>query len=150
MPSGKSIKKSPQSPEQNLAVQETSVPVETPKPKPIAKSAPRSTAKSSTAPSDKAAPKTTRHRSTVRTGAKVAAAATVPPIEVTALGEETPAILAMAAAVGVSHGISVPAREVTQRDIAELAYSYYVARGYQTGNQYEDWLRAERELLSRQ
>ncbi len=38
---------------------------------------------------------------------------------------------------------------ITQQEIAELAYSYFVARGYQAGNQHEDWLRAERELRSR-
>jgi hypothetical protein len=30
--------------------------------------------------------------------------------------------------------------------IAALAYSYWVARGYQGGSQEEDWLRAEQEL----
>jgi Protein of unknown function (DUF2934) len=163
MPSGKSINKSPQSPEQNLVVSEKPAPVEAPKPrsrtvkaassdsKLISKSAPKIPVKSTTTTSDKAAPKTTRHRPTVRAGVKpVAAATVVSAVEITALAEETPAILAMAAAVGASHGISAPAREITQREIAALAYSYYVARDYQTGNQYEDWLRAERELISRQ
>lgn len=31
--------------------------------------------------------------------------------------------------------------------IAEKAYSYYVARGFQHGNDMADWLRAEREIL---
>ena len=31
-------------------------------------------------------------------------------------------------------------------DIARLAYSYWVARGYQGGSPEEDWLRAEHEL----
>ncbi|MBC7928422.1 MAG: DUF2934 domain-containing protein [Bryobacteraceae bacterium] len=30
--------------------------------------------------------------------------------------------------------------------VAQLAYSYFVERGYQPGNPCEDWLRAEREL----
>jgi hypothetical protein len=34
--------------------------------------------------------------------------------------------------------------------ISKLAYGYWVARGYRDGNPQEDWLRAEREYLSRQ
>lgn len=36
-----------------------------------------------------------------------------------------------------------------QEQIALLAYSYWEARGRQPGNPEEDWLRAEREILSR-
>jgi len=32
-------------------------------------------------------------------------------------------------------------------EIAQLAYSYWEARGYQGGSPEEDWLRAERELV---
>lgn len=32
------------------------------------------------------------------------------------------------------------------RMIQERAYSYYEQRGYQTGNDLEDWLRAESEV----
>jgi len=39
-----------------------------------------------------------------------------------------------------------PVIEVTNQAIAELAYSYWVARGYQDGSPEEDWLRAEQEL----
>jgi len=57
--------------------------------------------------------------------------------------------LAMAAAAGTSKegaiGIGAP-RPLTHDDIAKLAYSYWLARGQQGGNQYEDWIRAEREL----
>ena len=35
-------------------------------------------------------------------------------------------------------------------DIARLAYSYWEARGYHGGSAEEDWLRAEKELASRQ
>jgi hypothetical protein len=40
--------------------------------------------------------------------------------------------------------------EPTQEDVAKLAYSYYVARGYQPGNQADDWFRAVTELSARQ
>ena len=33
--------------------------------------------------------------------------------------------------------------------IANLAYSFYEARGYAGGSPEEDWLRAERELMNR-
>ena len=38
--------------------------------------------------------------------------------------------------------VSVP----TESQIAELAYSYWEARGGQGGSPWEDWFRAEREL----
>jgi hypothetical protein len=37
---------------------------------------------------------------------------------------------------------------VSQEQIAKLAYSYWVERGYQGGNPQEDWARAEQALLS--
>ncbi len=37
-------------------------------------------------------------------------------------------------------------KTVSQQDIAELAHSYWVARGHAHGSHEEDWLRAEREL----
>ena len=36
---------------------------------------------------------------------------------------------------------------ISHEDIARLAYSYWVARGYQGGSPHEDWVRAEQELL---
>lgn len=39
--------------------------------------------------------------------------------------------------------------EPNHEDVAKLAYSYYVARGYQAGNQAEDWFRAVVELKQR-
>ena len=45
----------------------------------------------------------------------------------------------------------VPAQstEPAQEDVAKLAYSYYVDRGYQPGNPSEDWFRAISELRAR-
>jgi hypothetical protein len=37
----------------------------------------------------------------------------------------------------------------TQSAIRELAYSYWEARGYRGGSEWEDWFRAERELQQR-
>jgi Protein of unknown function (DUF2934) len=46
-------------------------------------------------------------------------------------------------------GVVTPAIEaepVTHEKVAQLAYSYWIARGYTSGGAEEDWLRAEREL----
>ena len=43
---------------------------------------------------------------------------------------------------------NVPARSVTHSEIAELAYSYWLARGCTHGSSEQDWLRAEQELLT--
>jgi hypothetical protein len=37
-------------------------------------------------------------------------------------------------------------REVTHEEVAKLAYSYWIARGYGHGGAEQDWLRAEQEL----
>lgn len=38
-------------------------------------------------------------------------------------------------------------RTPTQKEISELAYSLWEARGRQHGSALEDWLRAERQLM---
>jgi hypothetical protein len=40
-------------------------------------------------------------------------------------------------------------RQVTQEEIAKLAYTYWIARGYGDGGAEQDWLRAEQELTAR-
>jgi hypothetical protein len=40
------------------------------------------------------------------------------------------------------------ARTVSRDEIALLAYSYWVERGYEPGSPEEDWLRAEQELAA--
>ena len=72
-------------------------------------------------------------------------------------GSHTPK--AMAAAAGASFDAAVidPVKIVTApengteprysyEDVAQLAYSYWIARGYSHGHADEDWLRAEAEL----
>jgi len=58
-----------------------------------------------------------------------------------------------AAAAGVPEVVRtatvVTAARPTHHQIAELAYSYYIERGWRHGFHDEDWLRAERILRSR-
>ncbi len=51
--------------------------------------------------------------------------------------------------VGVMAPSADSSREVTQEAIAQLAHSYWIARGYTQGSAEEDWLRAERELAAK-
>ena len=52
----------------------------------------------------------------------------------------------VAAAAAPASVIVDPVGEVTNEAIAELGYSYWIARGYSHGGAEEDWLRAEQEL----
>jgi hypothetical protein len=47
-----------------------------------------------------------------------------------------------------THSPVMPKRDITHEEIAQLAYSYWVAREYANGSSEQDWLRAERELKS--
>jgi hypothetical protein len=49
-------------------------------------------------------------------------------------------------ALAPSSAAAATAPDPTFDDIAQLAYSYWEARGYQAGSSEEDWLRAEQEL----
>src|SRR6266542_6710551 len=62
-----------------------------------------------------------------------------------AAATETPSASSMTAPQNGSSKDSTPSRD----EIAELAYSYWVARGCQSGSPEEDWRRAEQELRGR-
>jgi type II secretory pathway component HofQ len=72
------------------------------------------------------------------------------------VAESAPAPKTMAAAAGASSSAIpvAPAQAptaqspVTHQQIAQLAHSYWAARGYRHGSPEEDWFRAENELLS--
>jgi hypothetical protein len=63
------------------------------------------------------------------------------PVAVSKLSDDEPGE-APARVLQADDEVSAP----TRQDIAELAYSYWEARGYQGGSPWEDWFRAEREL----
>jgi len=49
-------------------------------------------------------------------------------------------------ATAASSAAAGPAANPTFDEVAQLAYSYWEARGFQGGSSEEDWLRAEQEL----
>ena len=49
-------------------------------------------------------------------------------------------------AIAPSFAAAAPAPDPAFDEVAQLAYSYWEARGYQGGSSEEDWLRAEQEL----
>lgn len=51
-----------------------------------------------------------------------------------------------ASAAEVSDSPEVVSVEISNEAVAQLAYSYWVERGYQGGSPEEDWLRAEQAL----
>ena len=53
----------------------------------------------------------------------------------------------LAAAAGAGETAAGP--QVTNEEIAKLAYIYWIERGYVDGGAEQDWLRAERELNAR-
>ena len=114
-------------------------------PTPDASAASQVTAKPRTSRSSKVkkeAPETGQvkhhHKATAPLHAETASTASAP----NARTAESPVESVRAAAA--------PSRIVTRAQIAELAYSYWVARGHAHGSAEEDWLRAEKELtLSR-
>lgn len=52
--------------------------------------------------------------------------------------------------VAAAEPIAPAVQHVPHAEIATLAYSYWVQRGYQGGSAEEDWFRAEKQLVARQ
>ena len=42
-----------------------------------------------------------------------------------------------------------PSNDQIVKEISELAYQYYVQRGYREGHAQEDWIKAERKIKSK-
>jgi len=69
-----------------------------------------------------------------------------------AIGESAPANTGKTAStlhVEAKAAQGAPPVAIGHEQIAELAYSYWVERGYTGGSADEDWIRAERTLLMR-
>ena len=59
---------------------------------------------------------------------------------------EVLAAVSQSSNVSLPSSPAVPPRVVTHQQIAELAHSFWIGRGYVHGAAEEDWFRAEREL----
>lgn len=66
----------------------------------------------------------------------------------TAKAVETSSVSAAEPETVASPVVVNAAEKPSQETIAALAYSYWVARGYEGGSPEEDWLRAEQELCA--
>jgi hypothetical protein len=78
----------------------------------------------------------------------VSAAAAAPARRKIATAPRKPRPAATTTAAAVVESVVAPYSPL-QEEIAALAYSYWVTRGYQGGCPEEDWLRAEQELHQR-
>jgi len=68
---------------------------------------------------------------------------TRPTVEIPGTNEVTPAPIETEPVVAE---VPVAVAKPADQEIAKLAYSFWVARGYQGGSPEEDWLRAEQQL----
>jgi hypothetical protein len=125
-------------------------------------SKPRSTRSSKTKKTETAETGTVKHHhkgtsivadaGTDQNGARTfAAAASAAPVS----GSIVDAVDVVAPAIepepDIANGPEMSARpHVAQEEIAKLAYTYWIARGYRDGHAEQDWLRAERELTVKQ
>jgi hypothetical protein len=78
----------------------------------------------------------------------VSAAAAAPARRKTATALRKPRPAAATTAAATAEAVAAP-YSPPREEIAALAYSYWVIRGYQGGCPEEDWLRAEQELHQR-
>jgi hypothetical protein len=70
-----------------------------------------------------------------------------PAKHMSAIAAEVSPSIVPAAPTATQAEITASNHVVTSEAIAQLAYSYWEARGYMGGSPEEDWLHAERELL---
>ena len=90
-----------------------------------------------------------RKATSIATQPDAAAGKAATPKETAAPEKETPAVAKIAvveAPLPPSPLDLAPSSQVTRERVAELAHSYWLARGEEHGSSEEDWLRAEREL----
>jgi hypothetical protein len=93
------------------------------------------------APARRAAGTSPRKRASVRRDADAAV------IDATPLAEPIDSAADMS--VGAASSDSAAAREPSYNEIAEAAYHRYLQRGGQDGQDFDDWVEAERSLRSR-
>ena len=84
---------------------------------------------------------------TVKHHHKTAPFAVAEPVVLEVTKEATLASVAVPAPTRVEISTTPSVQTVTQAQIAELAYAYWIERGCPHGSAEADWLRAERELL---
>jgi hypothetical protein len=89
-----------------------------------------------------APPATPARRRTPRTPKSQAAA----PVDIATMAGAEPLESAADTGAGTRAGIS---NEPSHHEVAEAAYLRYLRRGGQSGDEFNDWVEAERELRSR-
>jgi Protein of unknown function (DUF2934) len=127
----KTSKKTRQIAEETAAAPESATPAETSKPRTTRSSKSKSLEASETG--------SVKHRK----------AATKPVVAAEPAPVPKPEVMAAATANVAEPSETVVSRPVRREEIAVLAHSYWVARGYAPGSPEQDWLRAERELQAR-
>ena len=117
-------------------------------------SKPRASRSSKSKSSESSETGSVKHRksATKAVSAPAAAVSEVKSMAAAAGAEQTvpvvsvPVVTAEPAVATSNPEIAATQHAVSQEQIAQLAYSYWVERGYTPGSPEEDWLRAEQEL----